>query len=117
MKNIPKKLFISDAGLVLTHPFIARFFRNLKLLDEDGQFISGIARIHAVHLLRHITGYEGEHLEHCLTLEKILCGLPPDYLIPEEWEVTPEEEEEIEGMLGALLSYWPSLRKSSVGAL
>ena len=117
MENIPKKLFISDAGLVLTHPFIARFFRNLKLLDEDGQFISGIARIHAVHLLRHITGYEGEHLEHCLTLEKILCGLPPDYLIPEEWEVTPEEEEEIEGLLGALLSYWPSLRKSSVGAL
>lgn len=114
---VPERLFISDAGLVLIHPFIRRFFENLKLVDREGRFVSGVARVHAVHLLRHVTGYDDEHLGHRLLLEKVLCGLPADYLVPEEWEVTPGEEEEIQGMLAALMSYWPSLRKSSVVAL
>jgi hypothetical protein len=114
---VPERLFISDAGLVLIHPFIRRFFENLKLVDREGRFVSGVARVHAVHLLRHVTGYDDEHLGHCLLLEKVLCGLPADYLVPEEWEVTPGEEEEIQGMLTALMSYWPSLRKSSIVAL
>ena len=114
---VPERLFISDAGLVLIHPFIRRFFENLKLVDREGRFVSGVARVHAVHLLRHVTGYDDEHLGHRLLLEKVLCGLPADYLVPEEWEVTPGEEEEIQGMLTALMSYWPSLRKSSVVAL
>ncbi len=114
---VPERLFISDAGLVLIHPFIRRFFENLKLVDREGRFVSGVARVHAVHLLRHVTGYDDEHLGHRLLLEKVLCGLPADYLVPEEWEVTPGEEEEIQGMLTALMSYWPSLRKSSIVAL
>ena len=114
---VPERLFISDAGLVLIHPFIRKFFENLKLVDREGRFVSGVARVHAVHLLRHVTGYDDEHLGHRLLLEKVLCGLPADYLVPEEWEATPVEEEEIQGMLTALMSYWPSLRKSSVVAL
>lgn len=115
--TVPDRLFISDAGLVLIHPFIRRFFQNLELVDKEGQFVSELARIQAVHLLRHVTGYEDVHQGHCLLLEKALCGLPVDYLVPEEWEATPREEEEVEGLLSAVLSYWPSLRKSSVEAL
>ena len=113
---VPERMFLSDAGLVLIHPFIRRFFRNLELVDEKGRFVSRLARVHAVHLLRHLTGFEDEHLAHRLNLEKALCGLPFSYSIPEEWEATPREKEEAEGMLSALLSYWPSLRKTSVGA-
>lgn len=112
-----ERIPLSDAGLVLVHPFIGRFLQNMGLVDRKGQFVSDEARIHAVHLLRHVTGYDDEHLGHRLILEKVLCGLPVDYLVPEEWEATPEEDEEVEGLLTALLSHWPTLRKSSVGAL
>ena len=117
MEAVPERITISDAGLVLIHPFIRRFLQNVGLVDLKGYFVSGEARTHAVHLLRHVTGYDDPHLGHRLSLEKVLCGLPVDYLVPEEWEATPEEEEEIEGMLKALLSHWPTLRKASIGAL
>ena len=113
----PERIPISDAGLVLIHPFITRFLQNMGLVDRKGRFVSGEARVHAVHLLRHVTGYDDPHLGHRLVLEKVLCGLPVDYLVPEDWEATPEEEEEVEGMLTSLLSHWPTLSKSSVGAL
>ena len=115
-EKVPERLFLSDAGLVLIHPFIVRFLQNMELVDKKGRFVSRLARVHAVHLLRHVTGFEDEHLAHRLSLEKALCGLPFSYSIPEEWEVTPREKEEAEGMLSALLSYWPSLRKTSVWA-
>ena len=116
-EEVSEALKISDAGLILVHPFIRRLFQNLELVDEKGRFVSGLARVHAVHLLRYVTGFEDEHLGHRLLLEKALCGLPLSYSIPEEWEATPREKEETEGMLSALLSYWPTLRKSSIDAL
>lgn len=116
-EEVSEALKISDAGLILAHPFIRRLFQNLELVDEKGRFVSGLARVHAVHLLRHVTGFKDEHLGHRLLLEKALCGLPLSYSIPEEWEATPREKEETEGMLSALLSYWPTLRKSSIDAL
>lgn len=114
---LDKRLLISDAGLVLIHPFISRFLQNMKLVDRKGKFISAETRIHAVHLLRHLTRLEGEHHEHCLILEKILCGLPVGYAIPTEWKASERDEEEIEDLLKSVLSYWASLSKSSTGAL
>lgn len=117
VKSTDKRLHISDAGLVLIHPFISRFMQNMKLVDEKGRFVSFEARIHAVHLLRHLTGFEGEHYEHCLTLEKVLCGLPVAYAVPTAWKASEHDEEEIDSLLNSVISYWASLSKSSTGAL
>lgn len=116
-ESFGKRLLISDAGLVLIHPFINRFLQNMKLVDEKGKFVSPETRIHAVHLLRHLTGFEGEHYEHCLTLEKVLCGLPVAYAVPTAWKASEHDEKEIDSLLNSVISYWASLSKSSIGAL
>ena len=111
------RIHISDAGLVLIHPFIQRFFLNLGLTDEQGRFTSGFARINAIHLLREITGSDTPHFDHNLLLEKILCGSSPDEIIPLEWAPDEEEIAEIDELLNAIRSLWAPLKNSSVRAL
>ena len=107
---------ISDAGLVLLHPFIGRMMANLGLVKE-GMFVSPLARIRAVHLLRDLTGSDEPHHNHNLILEKVLCGLPVGYLLPPEWKPTKREKEETEALLRAVCDYWKPLSKSSTLAL
>ena len=107
---------VSDAGLVLLHPFIGRMMMNLGLVKK-GDFVSPLARIRAVHLLRDLTGSAEPHYSHNLVLEKILCGLPVGYALPPEWKPTKEEKEEIEALLHAVCEYWRPLSKSSNRAL
>lgn len=108
---------LSDAGLVLIHPFIPRFLHNLGLTDGKGRFRSGISRVHAVHLLREITGFDAPHFDHNLLLEKLLCGLSMDSLLPLDWDSNDKEKQEIQDLLEAVRSYLPSLANSSNQAL
>ena len=107
---------VSDAGLVLLHPFIGRMMEILGLVKE-GVFVSPLARIRAAHLLRDLTGSVEPHYNHNLILEKILCGLPIGYVLPREWEPTEREKEEKEAVLQAVCDYWKPLSGSSSEAL
>ena len=107
---------VSDAGLVLLHPFIGRMMQNLGLVKK-GMFVSPLARIRAVHLLRDLTGSDEPHHNHNLLLEKVLCGLPIGYALPSEWKPTEKEKEEKEALLQAVCEYWRPLARSSTSAL
>lgn len=107
---------VSDAGLVLLHPFLGRMMENLGLVKE-GEFVSPLARIRAVHLLRDLTMSEEPHYNHNLILEKILCGLPVGYAVPPEWKPTEKEKEEMDALLQAVCEYWKPLSGSSTEAL
>jgi hypothetical protein len=113
----PVRIPISDAGLVLVHPFIPRFLHNLGLTDERGRFLSTPSRVYAAHILRDIAGLDAPHFDHNLMLEKILCGFSPESLLPEEWELDEKEQAEVQELLEAIRSYWPPLANSSVQAL
>ena len=101
---------------MLVHPFFHLLMQNLGL-TRDGDFVSPLARMRAVHLLRELTGSPEEHFGNNLILEKILCGLPPGFALPSEWEPSEEEMEEVEGLLTAVCGYWQSLNGSSIQAL
>lgn len=107
---------VSDAGLVLLHPFIGRMMENLGLVEE-GEFVSPLARIRAVHLLRNLTGSDEPHHNHNLILEKVFCGIPIGYSIPPEWKPTEKENEETEALLQAVCKYWRPLSGSTIEAL
>ena len=108
---------VDDAGLVILNPFISNFLGRVGLLDEEGQFLSLDARIHAVHLLRYLTGKQGKHHSHRLNMEKLLCGLSPTFPIPAQYEITSDEEKESEDLFSAVRLYWDSVKETSTAGI
>lgn len=113
-----ERLHIEDAGLIILHPFLISFFSTLKMMDpEKKQFASLAMQERAVHLLKCMTGYKGPHYGHLLTLEKMICGLPFTYPVSKDFEIRPEEEQEIENLLSAVCQHWKPLKKSTKESL
>ena len=109
-----KRYSTDVAGIVLLHPFLANYFRQVRLLDENDQFISLEKQIHAVHLLRYLTGKKGRHHSHLLNAEKIICGLPPTFPIPIKHSISKMEKKEAQDMFDAVKQYWKSISKTSI---
>ena len=110
------RYFIQDAGLTLLHPFIVPYLGNLGLVKK-GRFVSDEARVEAVHQLRELVFPGLPHSNGFLLLEKIICGLPPEFLVPEEWEPDVAVAEEAEALLRSVCGHWRPLAKSSPNAL
>src|SRR5262249_46646824 len=106
-------LFISNAGIVLLHPFIRHLFAHLSVLDADGN-IRIEMNAKAVHLLWHLLyGNEAEFAEEQAVLLKIICGLAVEDIVDSSFILTPEEKEECENMLRAVIGHWPALGTTS----
>ena len=112
--SLPTRYTTDVAGLVLLHPFLPHFFRRLQLIDEQDQFPDLDQRLHAVHLLRCMTDKPGRHQSHLLNLEKIVCGLSPMFPVPEKYEVSDEERQEILSLFEAVKQYWKTVADTSV---
>ena len=108
--------WVQNAGLVLLHPFLVRFFDQAGLVKEK-QFVSQDARVRAVHLLQYIVTGEQQTPEQELFLNKLLCGLEPEYPVPSGIEITRQEIEESENLLNSVVGHWKALKKSSPEAV
>lgn len=92
----PALLAVSNAGLVILWPMLARLFRQLELLDEQ-RFIDAQAQVHAVcwldWLLWNDRGTDADiggeapddEAQWRTPFTKWLCGLPPEWELP-AWE-------------------------------
>jgi len=106
---------VRDAGLVLLHPFLPRFFARLGLTDARGQLLAD-ARDRAVHLLYFLAHGACSTFEPDLALEKVLCGLSMD----EPVGPAPVDESacrEAESLLAAAIDHWSALRTTSPDGL
>lgn len=108
--------WVQNAGLVLLHPFLVRFFDQVGLVKEK-QFVGQDARVRAVHLLQYIVTGEQETPEQELFLNKLFCGLEPEYPVPSGTELTLQEREESENVLKSVVGHWKALKKSSPEAV
>ncbi|OQP68265.1 contractile injection system tape measure protein [Niastella populi] len=90
LSNKTEQLYVTNAGLVLLHPFLGTYFTRLNLMNE-GQFVNREAQARAVHLLQYLAYNTTEHPEHELVLNKILCNYPLHEPLP--LEITPEPNE------------------------
>lgn len=110
-----------NAGLVLLHPFLPYFFKRLQLLTEDAdgvaRFTSTQAASRAVHLLQYLVDQRCDAPQAELSLNKLLCGLPPD--MPLASAITPDESELVlcDQLLMAVISNWEIFGNSSPAGL
>lgn len=114
--EIPERIMVRQAGIVLLAPYLKPFFTNLELLDGN-EWKDHRANYKAIHLL-HFLATGLQHVpEHSLVLEKLLCGMQPADPIPADIELTAHEIEEAEELLRSVVENWKVLKNTSINGL
>jgi hypothetical protein len=104
--------YVNNAGIILIWPYLNAFFSALNLL-EDKQFITETAAIRAVYILQYLASGKTKAPEYLLILNKILCGLEPDVLLPPSINLKASEKSESESLLKAVISNWGAIKNTS----
>ena len=108
-------MLIQQAGLVLLHPYIARFFENCGIKDAGVNELNSFAMAHAAALLHFLATGREELYEYELGLIKIMLGLHPETPLPVcAGLITPDDIEETEALLQSVISHWSILKNSSI---
>ncbi|MCP4077656.1 MAG: hypothetical protein GY744_15900 [Gammaproteobacteria bacterium] len=111
-----KNRYVSNAGIILLWPFLTQFFSQLGLISEK-KFYSVQARQKAILLLQYLGTGQQQFSEHQLLLNKILCGWPIIQPLNLGLIISKQEESAVNELLESLISYWTSLKATSVSGL
>ena len=106
-------IYIENAGMVLLHPFLPRFFMALGVADEDKL----LQPERALCLLHYLTTGESIVPEYELILPKILCNVPLLTPVEAARELSGAEKEEVEALFQAVIGHWSALRNTSAAGL
>lgn len=112
-----ESIYVFNSGLVILHPFLPAFFKALGLLDKNNQFISRKAQLKAAVVLFYLQSGKPDYKEWEMPLNKILCGMEVQDLIPDNIEINDTEIEESISLLNSIIEYWTALRGCSMEAL
>lgn len=110
--------YIKNAGLILLHPFLPKFFENLDYLNaKSGQFKSVNYLHRASLIMQHLIYSEDDLFEDDFVLNKILCGIDPTEAIEPNVIFTELEKELSKELLQAVISHWKILKNTSIQTL
>ena len=112
-ENPAEGYYLDNAGLVLLHPFLPRFFEGLGLA-ENNQLLQPDRALALLHFLA--TG-QPVAPEHKLTLPKLLCAVPLPQTSIADMGLTIAETDEADALLRAVVQHWTALRSTSPDAL
>ena len=111
-------LLVHQAGLVVLHPFLPRFFKNTALMEPDNPRISAFALARAAALLHFLATGTEEVYEFELGLIKVLLGLHPETPLPAcAGLLQPGDVEEAEVLLQSAITHWSALKNTSIQGL
>jgi hypothetical protein len=105
--------YLDNAGLVLLHPFLPRFFEGLGFAEND-QLQQPDRALSLLHFLA--TG-QLVAPEHELTLPKLLCAVPQTQPTTADVALTTSETDEAIALLEAVVHHWSALRSTSPDGL
>lgn len=113
---VEKVYFISNAGLVIFHPFLKQLFEQLGLC-ENGNWKDNISQYKAILLTQYLITGQVTIYENELILNKILCGLPIECEVNTKSKISRREKAKCHSLLQAILEHWSVMKDSSVEAL
>lgn len=112
-----KVVYIQNAGLIILHPFFEPLFKELKLIGKQHEFISEESRQKAAVVLNYLYCGSEEYNEWEMALNKVICNIPFDHVLPQGIILTEAEKEECSTLLNTVVKYWDALKNTSAGAM
>jgi len=110
------EIYVSNAGIVLLHPFLNQFFKNLHLI-EGSNFINIQSQMKALYLLHYLAAGNINLKEHELVIAKILCAFPLENPVDNLIEITEEELQEADNLIASAIGQWEILKDTSPNGL
>lgn len=107
------KIYIQNAGLVIVWPFLARFLQHIGFLEKE-EFVDDEAQERAVFLMQYLVDGDLDPPLHLLSLNKLLCGLPPEAAVDLLSPISEEERDHASKLLEAVKGYWKPLKNTSI---
>ena len=109
-----EKIRISNAGLILFHPYLKFIFRELKWLKNDSEFSNKATQQKAILFLQYLVNGKSRQPEHELVLNKILCGYPVKMPVKVSCNFSAAEKEAGLDMVRSLMEHWSVMKSTSV---
>lgn len=110
------EIYVRNAGLILAHPFLNELLKRADCLDNQN-LLRADRQDYAVHLLHFLcTGLEMP-MEHELTFEKFICGLPVSRPVVRNMELSEEDKTECNELLNSIIENWTALKNTSAEGL
>lgn len=106
----------SNAGLVLLHPFLQYFFKELGLLDNES-FKDDASRETAVHLLHFLATGKEYAPDFDLLFEKYLCGMSVNRVTYRFTMLSEQMKIEADTLLHSVIKHWAVLKNTSIEGL
>lgn len=101
-------LFISNAGLVIIHPYLPTLFERLNLF-ENKTFKDEESRAYAVCLLEYLVRGETTIEEPNLALNKLFCGWPMTSALASLPKLSEDDKKLGDSLLEAVIQNWNAL--------
>jgi len=112
-KTEKETIYISNAGLIILHPFLPQLFEELKFV-KDGKWIDEETKHIAATVLEFIATGENEFAEFNLPLNKILCGIPSNDVLKSEKEINQEIKKACESLIIEVIQHWSVLKNTGI---
>lgn len=109
-------LYVTQAGLVLLHPFLSFYFDAIGLLQGES-FRDEIAQQSAIYLLYYLATKQTDVPEYELVFPKLLCGWSLDQPVVRGLELPIAALREGENLLQTVINYWEVLKSTSPDGL
>lgn len=110
------EIAVSNAGLILLHPFLKPFFRTIEITNKKG-IITEARRHLAVQMVHYLATGEEDFFEGNLVFGKFLCGIPLETPVPRESLLTQHEKNEANLLLDEVIKHWVALKNTSPDGL
>ena len=109
-------LYITDAGLVLLHPFLPQLFRTCGFADEKN-FLDPVSQTMAIYTIHYLVTGDIVAPEYQLLLAKLFCGL--DWEVPlQPVDALPQSIRDAgDELLTEVIRHWAALKNTSPGGL
>ena len=108
--------FITNAGLVILHPFLKPLFEQVGLTVNE-EWKDRKSQNKAVLLTQYLVNGATCFYENELVFNKILCGFAIEDELNTQVRITAKEKAKCNDLLLAVLDYWKAMSQSSVEAL